>query len=220
MSSLPFTTEQFFAVFARYNVAVWPAQLLLTALAIALIPVARSGQPDASRLVSLGLALLWAWMGIVYHLGFFRAINPAATLFGLLFILEAGLLLWFGVRRGRVTFARRHDRRGILGGGLLVYALLVYPLLSVLLGHRYPAAPTFGLPCPTTIYTLGLLLWTAGAVPTVIATIPLLWAVIGTSAALLLGVPEDFGLAVGAFLIAYCAWREWRTFARTTTAAH
>jgi hypothetical protein len=225
MPPLPFTAEQFFAVFARYNSATWPAQLLLAGLAIALIPLARSGRPGASRLVNLGLALLWAWMGIVYHLGFFRAINPAATLFGILFILEAGVLLWLGVRRSSVTrrgvtFARRGDARGTLGGALLMYALLVYPLLNVLLDHRYPAAPTFGLPCPTTIYTLGLLLWTRGPVPLTAAAIPLVWTIVGTSAALLLGVPQDLGLTVAALLTALCVWHEHRPSGRNTAMAN
>lgn len=31
---LPFTVDQFMAVFAAYNTAVWPAQILLYALAV------------------------------------------------------------------------------------------------------------------------------------------------------------------------------------------
>jgi DMSO/TMAO reductase YedYZ heme-binding membrane subunit len=65
--SMPFTTAQFLDVFARYNEAVWPAQLLLVALAVvaaglALRPAALSG-----RVVSGVLAFFWAWMGVVYH---------------------------------------------------------------------------------------------------------------------------------------------------------
>ena len=74
---------------------------------------------------------------------------------------------------------------------LVVVGLIVYPILSVLAGHHYPALPTFGLPCPTTIYTLGLLLWFE-RLPRSAAVIPAFWAVIGTFAALQLGVPEDF----------------------------
>ena len=36
--------------------------------------------------------------GAAYHLALFRAINPAATLFGVLFIAQAALLAWWGLR--------------------------------------------------------------------------------------------------------------------------
>lgn len=79
---------------------------------------------------------------------------------------------------------------------LLAYALVGYPLLGVALGHRYPATPTFGLPCPTAILTLALLLWAEPPVPKALLLVPLIWAAIGTSAAILLGVWQDLGLGV------------------------
>lgn len=205
---LPFTADQFFDVFARYNLAVWPAQLLLTGGGVALAFLAWSGRPAAGRIVSSGLALLWLWMGVVYHLGFFRAINPAAALFAIFFVAEAALLLWFGAWRGRVRFARGGGGSGrMLGLLLVVYALAIYPALGLLAGHRYPSTPTFGLPCPTTILTLGLVVWSSGPRRLVVALIPLAWAVVGTSAALTLGVIEDLGLGAAAALTIYSLWR-------------
>jgi hypothetical protein len=88
-----------------------------------------------------------------------------------------------------------------LGGALLVgYALIGYPLLASLLGQQFPATPTFGLPCPTTIFTLGVLLWLQRPAPVFLLIIPLAWSVIGTAAALQLDVREDFGLLVAAVL--------------------
>jgi hypothetical protein len=204
---LPFTADQFFDVFARYNASVWPAQPILTAGGIALAIVAWSGRPKAGRLVSLGLALLWLWMGVVYHLGFFRAINPAATAFGVFFVAEAVLLLWLGAWRGRVGFLRGGGMGRSAGMLLVIYALIVYPVVGLLAGHRYPATPTFGLPCPTTILTLGLLVWSSGPSRVTLALIPLAWAAIGTSAALGLGVVEDLGLGAAALLTIYAFWR-------------
>ena len=131
-------------------------------------------------------------------------------LFGAAFILQAALFGWAGVRR-RLVFGPRPDAYGLVGGALIVYALLVYPLLNYLLGHRYPAAPTFGAPCPTTILTFGLLLWTQRCVPAWLLIIPGLWAVIGLSAAISLGVPQDTGLFVaGAVAIPMLIWRRRR----------
>jgi hypothetical protein len=85
---------------------------------------------------------------------------------------------------------------GIAGGTLIVFALLLYPAIGHFLGHRYPAAPTFGLPCPTTIFTLGVLLFAAHPVPRWVLVVPLLWAAVGSVAAFQLGVLEDLAMLV------------------------
>lgn len=194
--SLPFSPEEFFDVFRRYNDGVWPAQFLLIGLGLAAAWLSFRPQPGSDRFVSGVLALLWAWMGVVYHLAFFRSINPGALGFGLLFLFQATLFLWQGVLRPDLVFRAPRTATGIVGGSLLVFAFAIYPLLARSFGHVYPAAPTFGLPCPTTIATLGLMLWLTSPVPLALAVIPLLWSAIGTSAAVLLGVREDLGLGL------------------------
>jgi hypothetical protein len=93
----------------------------------------------------------------------------------------------------------------LFGSVFLVYALIVYPALGYWFGHRYPAAPTFGLPCSTRIFTFGMLLWTNRRVPLYLLPIPLAWLFIGFWAAVSLGMTEDFGLLaaglIGALLI-------------------
>ena len=89
-----------------------------------------------------------------------------------------------------------------VGVVLLAYALLVYPMLGQLGDHPYPDSPSFGLPCPTTIFTFGLLLLTTERVPRHLFAIPLLWAAIGSTAAVLFGVWEDVGLGVAAIAAA------------------
>jgi hypothetical protein len=203
--SLPFTTDQFLGVFADYNRAVWPAQVLLYALALVLAVFGYLGHPKASRLIALGLSLLWAWMGGVYHLWFFRRINPAAIAFGTVFLLQALLFAAWGLTLRSPAAGRLTGARTWVGGALLGYALAVYPLLAWLLGHRYPSSPTFGLPCPTTVATLGLLVWVSSPPPWWLLVVPLLWVLVGSSAAWALGMREDFGLlgagvAAGAWL--------------------
>lgn len=110
--SLPFTSEQFFGIFAEYNRAVWP------------------------------VALTW-WLA------------------------AAGVLV------------------------------AVWRLTWLL----YPATPTFGVPCPTDILTIGVLLTVRGGVPLSLAIVPVLWGFVGGSAALMLGVQTDYVLlAAGAVL--------------------
>ena len=161
----PFTQDQFFRVFAAYNEAVWPAQAALYAMA--LVAVALAAVPSRRRdvVTSACLAALWFWGGAVYHLGFFAGINPAARLFGAVFLLQGALFLWAGVVRRQLTFDGPHGWRGWFGGLVAAYALAIYPFLGLAAGHPARELPVMGVPCPTTLLTLALLFSAAGRSP-------------------------------------------------------
>ena len=194
---LPFTTAEFLQVFAAYNSAVWPAQVVHNAMAVFAVVLAVRNRTTGKWVAGV-LAFFWAWMGLVYHIGFFTTINKAAYGFGALFVVQSLIFLYVGVFRSNLSFRFERNAHGITGAVLMVYALVAYPLLGHALGHTYPYAPTFGLPCPTTIFTFGLLLWADRKVPWWWLVIPVLWALIGTMAALKLGITEDLGLPVAA----------------------
>jgi hypothetical protein len=196
----PFTVDEFFDVFARYNESVWPMQIIMTVLAIAVIVLLFRARRKSSRVISAVLAFFWAWMAIAYHFAFFTAINPAAWAFGVLFLVCAIWFAWFGVLRRRLQFSVHVGIRAWLGGLLIFFSLIVYPLLGLLFGHRYPRMPSFGLPCPTTIFTLGMLLFVVAPIPRSAFVIPVLWSMIGSFAAFRLGVPQDYGLSIAGLL--------------------
>ena len=191
---LPFSIQQFFQVFRDYNDAIWPLQIFL--LVVALFCIVLIGRQNTNRIVSGMIALLWAWMGVVYHFLFFARINPAARLFAVLFLIQSLLILWVGVKKEGLRYTKHRSLQTVLGGLLIVYALFIYPLLSYRFGHLYPYNPTFGVPCPTTIFTIGIFFFLDAPYRNSIFVIPVLWSVIGTTAALLLGVMEDFGRSV------------------------
>ncbi|MCS4178611.1 hypothetical protein GGQ07_000023 [Salinibacter ruber] len=197
---LPFTTEQFLGVFRDYNRAIWPIQIAAVLLGLGAIGLTFR-RPSWSRTIGGVLAAFWGWMGAVYHLMFFREINSAAVLFGVLFLVQGLLFAYVGSVRNDLTFRARADLYGWVGGLFMAYALVIYPVIGAHLGHGYPQAPMFGVaPCPTTIFTFGLLLWTTGRVPGWLLVIPTLWALIGFNAALTLGIFEDIGLLVAGLL--------------------
>jgi Family of unknown function (DUF6064) len=202
---LPFTTEQFLKVFQNYNLSVWPMQVILLLLGIAALYLGVKSSSNSGRTISVILAFLWLWMGVVYHLVYFTAINKAAYAFGFLYIVQSLVFLYVGVFRASLSFQYRSDRYGITGTVLILFAMVIYPVLGYMLGHIYPQSPTFGLPCPTTIFTFGILLWTDKKVTLLVLAIPFLWSIIGFTAALSLGIREDIGLLiaglVGTFLI-------------------
>src|SRR6185295_3859978 len=122
--------------------------------------------------ITLVLSFLWIWMGIFYHLIFFAAINKAANLFGAIFILQAIFFLWQGIFLNKLSFSFDKSVYSSTGIILVLFALVIYPVLGYSLGHKYPASPTFGLPCPTTIFTFGVLLMTDKKIPLMILLIP------------------------------------------------
>ena len=200
--TLPFSRAEFFSVFAGYNESVWPAQVVLYAIAIIAVVLARRRSVAASRATNAILAVLWLWMGVVYHAGFFADINPMALVFAVIFVVQSVLFVVLAVRPKAAVFGPQRDLDGWAGGALVVLGLLIYPMLSIAAGHQYPAQPTFGLPCPSTIFTLGILLWARGTVPRVVFVIPMLWAVVGTVGAIQLGVVEDLSLTFSLAVVA------------------
>ena len=197
---LPFTTEEFLKVFEKYNLLVWPVQYLFILMAIIAIFLGVKKTNYSARLIALILTVFWFWMGAVYHFSFFSAINKLAYVFGALFIVQGILFLYAGFLRNQFAFQFKYTIHGIAGAIIMLFALVIYPLIGYGLGRTYPLSPTFGVPCPTTIFTFGMLLWTDKKFPPHILIIPLLWSVIGFSAAIYLGIYEDTGLLIGAII--------------------
>jgi hypothetical protein len=194
---LPFSEAQFLDVFGAYNMALWPAVILLwgwTFVATARLFAGR----NASASLSLLAAVHWGWAAVAYHALFFARINPAARIFAALFMLQA-----FGF----LQLVVRHQPRFALGGtprqqfaAALLASSLLYPALVLLSGFELPRAPIFAVPCPTVLFTGGLLLAAETPVHRSLFVIPILWSLIAGSAAVLFGVIPDlmlFGAAAG-----------------------
>jgi len=196
--TLPFTSDQFFGIFAEYNRTFVLVAAALWLTSIVTLVVAARHPARHSRTLSYFLSALWLWNAVAYHGLLFTRINPAAWLFAALFLLQA-LLLFRVATRGPIHYFSSARWMHAIGVGLISYAL-AYPFLTMAFGHSYPATPTFGIPCPTAILTIGIFLTARGGVPLTLAIIPIVWAFIGGSAAVLLEVPTDFVL-LGAGLL-------------------
>ena len=165
---LPFSRLEFLLVFLNYNESIWPAQLFATAFGI------------------VAVALL-----------FFSAINAAGYLFGALFVIAALIFFVEGTVRNRIRFEISADIRGWCASALIAYGLVIYPLLGLLATNPYPETPLFGVvPCPTTIFTLGLLTVAKHPRSILLGVAPVLWAAMGGTAAFLLDVPQDWALFI------------------------
>lgn len=204
---LPFSHDAFLAVFGAYNQAIWPAQVLAYAGGLGIAGLTRVRRAWADRAALALLSAMWLWTGAVYHLIFFARINPAAILFGALFLAQGVLLLHAAARR-TLRFGPAGRVRAALGWGLIGYAMAVYPLIGLWSGQRWPDMPIFGVaPCPLVLFSFGVLALAAGRPPVLLSAAPVLWSLIGGSAALLLGVPQDWALLLGGVLTWLVVWR-------------
>jgi hypothetical protein len=199
---VPFTPEQFLAVFVAYNEAVWPVQLLAYMLGALMVVFVGRPSPRRGRVVAAGLASMWLWTAVAYHGMHFSSISAGAWGFGVLFLIQGLLFIEAGVVRSHLTFGWPKGWTGALGWALVVYASIVYPLLGQLLGDGYPAMPMFGItPCPVTLFTFGLFLLTTESVPRRLLVIPVIWSLIGGQAAFRLGMTQDWILLVSGLTV-------------------
>ena len=203
---LPFTRQQLLALAAEYNKGVWPVQIGAYVLGLAMILLLFVPSRGRNRIIGVGLAAMWAWTGIVYFWHYFAPLSEAADAFGAAFLLQAALLLYSTAFREHEKFRVSHGARAWVGWSLIGYAMVLYPLIGLGSVHSLAAAPMFGMtPCSVTVFTLGLLLL-ARPMAWWLLVIPVLWTLLGGSAALLLGVRQDWGLlasGVAAVLVAY-----------------
>ena len=197
----PSALDRFLRLMETYNGAVWPLQLVAYALAFAALALAFRGSRRSGGIVVGILALFWLWVGIVVNGMFFAAISRAAAAAAVVFVLQGAALVRAALSAGGLRFRARADAYGIAGGALVLYATLGYPAIEHLLGRGFPRSLPFGLvPCPTTVFTLGVLLWSTTRVPVYVLAIPFLYS-LGGVGPVSAGIVEDVGL-VAAGLVA------------------
>jgi len=193
----PFTLEQFLTVFQTYNLAIWPLEIAAYLLGAGAVLLVFRRTKGGDRIISAILSLMWLANGLLYHITFFSAINKAAYVFGAMFIIQALMFFWQGVLKNGLVFGKTGSWYQTAGLIFIGYAMVIYPLLGIPARHVWPRSPMFGAaPCPTTIYTFGLLLLSLGRVPKKLLIVPLLWSLLGLSAAVNFGIYEDLGLIV------------------------
>jgi hypothetical protein len=154
---LMFAPRAYWRLFELQNDAWWPAHAVFTLLVLALVVGVWRRHGPTLRAGALGLALAWTWVAYGFFWQRYAPINWAANGFAWAFGLQAlGLLALSFQQTLRATAATvRHH----IGLGLLLWALLAYPLLPLVFGRPWMQAEVIGLaPDPTVIATLGLLL--------------------------------------------------------------
>lgn len=209
-----FSPTTYFRLYELHNAALWPLQLIMVAVAFALLLLTRQKAPGSGRKIGLILGLLWmvvAWWFMYKHYG---QINTAAPWISIIFSVEVLALLG-----GAIIASTSLDRiawqsvsEAWPGLMLFLYALLVHPMVGLLSGRPWNGMELFGIaPDPTAIGTLGILLMGRGMGLRLLALIPLLWCLFSGLTYLAMGLPYGLltpAVAVFAWLAAILLHRE------------
>jgi hypothetical protein len=195
---MPFSQKQFFEVFANYNEAIWPVPVVAYLFGFIILLGLLLGRPRLQRSAWFLLGALWLWTGGSYFYMHLGKIEPLLRIFGFLFLVQGGALMGYGVNEAYQEAPAGRGRR-VLGVLLALTALAIYPLIGAAAGHAYPAAPSFGItPCPLVVFSFGMFLLSPTRIAGWFYVIPAIWAVIGGTATLLLGVAQDILLPLSA----------------------
>jgi hypothetical protein len=206
---LLFSPETYYRLFELHNAAIWPAQLVTIALGLAILALLHRPGVRQGRIISGLLAACWLWVAYAFHLERYATINWAASYFAAAFAVQALLLAWSGVARGRLVFQVGEGPVGRAGLALFLVALVAQPLVGPLAGRAWAGIELFGAtPDPTAVATLGLLLTTTDRVPWELLVVPLLWCAVGGATLWVMEAPDALIMLLAApACLALAAWK-------------
>ena len=214
-SFLLFSPRTYYRLFEIYNAAIWPGQILGVGLGLAIPALAGRAAMDVrrGRSIAVILAACWLWVAIAFQAIRYATINWAAVYFAWAFGLEAALLIWTGVVRGRLEFSRPADLAGRAGLWIFLFALVAEPLAGPLLGRGWKQVETFGVaPDPTAVATLGILLLARGRCRWLLIVIPAIWCAITGATLLAMKAPDAWIPPLAAALvISLAVWQNRRS---------
>jgi hypothetical protein len=209
---LLFSPGTYYRLFELHNAAVWPAQLLTLAVAVAIAAMMWKPRPWRSRVVALLLAACWLWVAWAFFLTRYAAINWAAPYVAAAFAGEALLLALFAAA-GRFSQCTDASWTGRLGLGLYLFALLIQPLIGPLAGRAWSQVEIFGIaPDPTVVATLGVLLSAPARPGWALLPIPVAWCAVSGATASAMGAPDAWVMPIAGVLALVSGLLAWSAF--------
>jgi hypothetical protein len=179
------STELFWNVIALYHERNFAFELLMIVFGIVItVLLYRKHTRLTNASMKVYLAISFGWMAVVFFWGFDR--SPLSMFFaGPLFLLIA-LLFLVDLFLNKMDFVLPPGGwQRIATFGLFTF-VLIYPLVSLLLGHKYPRLSTPYLPCPLTVFALTLLSASLPRVDIKVYILLLIWS--------MMALPKIFGL--------------------------
>ncbi len=214
---LMFAPSTWYRLFELHNLAWWPLQLVMMALACGLLWAISRRLRGA---LPLALALTGAALLFVAGAFFWQRlaqIHLAAPWFALAFAAQGLLLLIFALLRRHALGLGPPNAAGRVGIGLLAAAVFLYPACSLIWMRPMQQAEWIALaPDPTMLATLGVLLslWRCeglrrpGLTWLLLSIVPLAWCAITGATLWALAAPDWWLMPMaGALAILAAGWQ-------------
>ena len=174
-----FSDRVYYRQFELYNDAIWPMHLIAIIFSLVIIYTLwkKPAAAWSGRLIAVLLTLSWVWVAWAFLYEYFYQIHVVANWYALGFVLQAGLLVWYGVIKNQFTLSEESRPRKNIGLGLLFISLIIYPFIAFITGRSWLQFEMFSLtPDPTVLATIAILvLYKASSV---LYVIPLTWLLI------------------------------------------
>lgn len=174
-TTLPYDLETLQSFVIGFHHSIWPLQLLFLALAV--VALWRLNYPSelSTRLLGGILSIFWGFSGYAFYISSFSNLSFLAAYIGCFFIIQSIVMfIGFTLTKGPVLSAAPAGNHK-LGIGLVLTALLLYPMAISIMTKSIDAIPVVGVtPLATSIFTLGVLSFYQGDMRRwfIFATIP------------------------------------------------
>ena len=201
--------ETWLSTYASYNSAFFPIHILFYVIAIAafVFTLLRPGA-IANIIMKSVLTLLWAWTGALFFILHYGPHNTAGYTFGVVFLILT-IMFITDIFLKKLDFDPKHNKNyTYVCIGLVAWAAVAYPILSLALGRSWPAMAAFPItPGPLVIFTSGVLLLTLKESHTWFFGIPFIWALVqGIGAPTYWGLYEDYSVVLLCGFAFFVAW--------------
>lgn len=188
---LLFSPRTYYRLFELHNRAWWPAHLAFLGTGVSILVLLRRATPWSATAIMVLLSICWAFVAWAFHLERYARINWAARYFGAAFVIQALLMIQYGIGRRRPLLAWPRTGVGRVAIGVTTFALFVEPLIGLLVRRAWTQLEIFGIaPDPTAIATLGVLAMTAPRAPRYLLVVPVAWCAISGVTLWAMGQPD------------------------------
>jgi len=178
-----FSDRIYYRQFELYNHAIWPLHLIAIVFSLVIIYTLwkKPAAAWSGRLIAAILIVSWLWVAWAFLYEYFYQIHVVANWYALGFVLQAGLITWYGVIKNQFTLSEESQLRTNIGHvfvlALLFISLIIYPFIAFITGRSWLQFEMFSLaPDPTVLATIAILYLCK--VSSVLYVIPIIWLLI------------------------------------------
>ena len=172
-----FSDRVYYRQFELYNHAIWPLHLIAIVFSLVIIYTLWKKPVWAGRLIAVLLTVSWVWVAWAFLFERFYQIHVVANWYALGFVLQAGLITWYGVIKNQFTLSEESRPRINIGLVLLFISLIIYPFIAFITGRSWLQFEMFSLtPDPTVLATIAILYLCK--VYSMLYVIPIIWLLI------------------------------------------